>query len=70
MITKTISIEGMTCANCVRHVTRALEALPGAVDVSVSLENKSAVVSVPNNVSDEQITTAIVDEGYEVVSIA
>ena len=67
---KTLGIEGMTCGNCVKHVTRALEGLPGAIDVSVSLEDKSAVVSVPEGVTDEQITAAVVDAGYEVVSIA
>lgn len=70
MITKTIGVEGMTCNNCVRHVTRALESLPGAADVTVSLDDKTAVVSVPETVTDEQITAAIVDEGYEVVSVA
>lgn len=69
MITKTINVEGMTCNNCVKHVTRALEGLPGAVDVSVSLDDKKAVATVPEAVTDEQITAAIVDEGYEVVSI-
>ena len=67
---KTLGIEGMTCGNCVKHVTRALEGLPGAIDVSVSLEDKSAQVSVPEGVTDEQITAAVVDAGYEVVSIA
>ena len=67
---KTLGIEGMTCGNCVRHVTRALECLPGASDVSVSLEDKSAQVTVPEDVTDEQITAAVADAGYEVVSIA
>ena len=67
---KTLGIEGMTCGNCVRHVTRALEGLPGASDVSVSLEDKSAQVTVPENMTDDQITAAVADAGYEVVSIA
>lgn len=67
---KTLGIEGMTCGNCVRHVTRALEGLPGVSDVSVSLEDKSAQVTVPEDMTDEQITAAVADAGYEVVSIA
>ena len=50
---KTLGIEGMTCGNCVRHVTRALEGLPGASDVSVSLEDKSAQVTVPEDMTDD-----------------
>lgn len=67
---KTLGIEGMTCGNCVRHVTRALEGLPGVSDVSVSLEDKSAQVTVPEDMTDDQITAAVADAGYEVVSIA
>ena len=67
---KTLIIEGMTCGNCVKHVTRALEGLPEASDVTVSLENKTAQVTVPESVTDEQITAAVVDAGYEVVSSA
>ena len=67
---KTLGIEGMTCGNCVRHVTRALKGLPGASDVSVSLEDKSAQVTVPEDMTDDQITAAVADAGYEVVSIA
>lgn len=67
---KTLGIEGMTCGNCVRHVTRALEGLPGTSDVSVSLEDKSAQVTVPEDMTDDQITAAVADAGYEVVSIA
>ena len=67
---KTLGIEGMTCGNCVRHVTRALEGLPGASDVSVSLEDKSAQVTVPEDMTDDQITAAVADAGYEAVSNA
>ncbi|NMA54071.1 MAG: heavy-metal-associated domain-containing protein, partial [Bifidobacterium sp.] len=49
---------------------RALEGLPGASDVSVSLEDKSAQVTVPEDMTDDQITAAVADAGYEVVSIA
>ena len=38
---KELKVEGMMCQNCVKHVTKALEGVPGAEDVSVSLENKT-----------------------------
>ena len=38
--------------------------------MSVSLEDKSAQVTVPEDVTDDQITAAVADAGYEVVSIA
>ena len=66
---KELSIEGMMCQNCVKHVTRALEGIPGATDVNVSLENKKATVSVPETVTDDALKAAVVDAGYEVTGI-
>lgn len=66
---KIISIEGMMCQHCVKHATEALEKIDGVSDVKVSLENKNAVIHVNQNVTDEQITNAIVEAGYEVTAI-
>ena len=66
---KIISIEGMMCQHCVRHATEALEKIDGVSDVKVSLEDKNAVIHVNQNVTDEQITNAIVAAGYEIISI-
>lgn len=30
---KELMIEGMMCQNCVKHVTHALDGIPGAADV-------------------------------------
>ena len=65
---KTIEIEGMMCANCVKHVTKALNALEG-VKAEVSLEKKNAVVIFENEVSDEKLKEAVEEEGYKVISI-
>ena len=65
---KTIEIEGMMCTNCVKHVTKALNALEG-VKAEVSLEKKNAVVIFENEVSDERLREAVEEEGYKVISI-
>ena len=59
----------MMCQHCVRHATEALEKIDGVSDVKVSLENKNAVIHINQNVTDEQITNAIVEAGYEVTAI-
>ncbi len=64
---KKVMIEGMMCQNCVKHVTNALNALPG-VTATVDLESKTATVI--GDVSDEAIKQAIADAGYEVTSIS
>ncbi len=68
-MTKTISIEGMMCPHCVKHVTDALNKLEG-VTAAVSLENKNAVCEITGSVTDEQLKAAVTDAGYEVTGIA
>lgn len=67
---KEISVEGMMCQNCVKHVTHALESIPGAAGITVSLEEKKATVNVPEAVTDDAIKAAITEAGYEVTEIA
>ena len=62
---KTVQIEGMSCQHCVRSVTRALSALPGCEVIEVSLENKCARIKAAPELSDEQISSAITEEGFE-----
>ena len=66
---KELMIEGMMCQNCVKHVTHALDGIPGAADVQVSLENKKATVNVPESVTDEALTAAVTEAGYKVTGI-
>lgn len=67
---KELSIEGMMCQNCVKHVTHALESIPGAAGIQVSLEDKKATVNVPESISDDTLKSAISEAGYEVTGIS
>ncbi len=66
---KKITIEGMSCQHCVRHVREALEELAGVKTAKVNLENKTAEVELDQDVDNEKIKAAISDAGYEVTSI-
>lgn len=66
---KELMIEGMMCQNCVKHVTHALENIPGATDVQVTLEDKKATVNIPESVTDEALKAAVTEAGYEVTAI-
>ena len=66
---KKLTIEGMMCQNCVKHVTKALQKLDGVTEVEVSLEQKSAVVTMNNEIADDVLSKAITDMDYEVVKI-
>lgn len=68
-MTKVISIEGMMCNHCTGTVQKALEAVEGVKAVTMSLEQKNAAVELASDVSDEVLTRAVTDAGYEVKGI-
>jgi copper chaperone CopZ len=69
MSTTTFAVDGMTCGNCVRHVTEELTALPGVTDVHVDLvAGGSSPVTVTSDapLSPEAIAGAVDEAGYAV----
>lgn len=66
---KTISIEGMMCMHCVKHVNEALSKVDGVSLVEVSLENKNAIVTLTKDVSDSALKAAVENAGYDVTEI-
>ena len=59
-----LDIEGMTCASCVARVERKLGKLDG-VEASVNLPLESAHVTVPANITDQQIVDTVKATGYQ-----
>ena len=62
---KTIIIEGMSCGNCVKHVTKALNEVDGIEIIEVEIGK--AVIE--GDASDAVLTEAIEDLGFDVKSI-
>ena len=52
----------MMCANCERHVVKALEALPGVVSANASHADGSASVELSAEVSDTDLRKAVEEE--------
>lgn len=65
-----IVVEGMSCANCARHVREALSRLPGVAAVTVDLAKGRAEVEGGAELSDEAIVQVLDEEGYPVTRIA
>jgi copper chaperone CopZ len=65
---KHISIEGMSCGHCVKHVEEALKDI-GAAKVDVNLQEKFAVAEVGSEIEDSTIKEAIEEAGYKVTAI-
>lgn len=63
-----ISIDGMMCMHCVKHVKEALSKVDGVKSVEVSLEDKCAVVICDGKL-ENTLKSVILDLGYEVTGI-
>jgi len=70
--TTVIDVQGMTCGNCVKHVTEELTGLAGVsgVDVDLHAGGVSPVTVTSADPLDEAALREAVDEaGYEVTAI-
>ena len=62
---KTITVKGMTCPNCVKHVTKALSGMEGVSDVAVDLEAGTAKFTASREVPNSELASVLDDAGYE-----
>lgn len=59
-----LNIGGMTCANCVRHVTEALQEIPGVRNAEVDLSSGSARVESEREIARAEFAAALDEAGY------
>lgn len=59
-----LKINGMSCAACVGHVSKALQSVAGVSNVQVELERGIAHVA-GNNLDANKLIAAVEEEGYE-----
>ena len=67
-----LRVEGMTCNNCARHVTEAIQSVPGVDSVMVNLEHQRARVrwKLDSAVNLTPVITAITAAGYGAREVA
>ena len=61
-----LPVDGMTCAACVRNVSRALENVDGVLEANVNLASEKASLLVEPSVEFTSLVEAVRDAGYEV----
>ena len=61
-------VEGMTCSHCVGAVTQEIGALPGVAGVDVDLATGRVTVSSDREMTHEEISAAVDEAGYRLVS--
>jgi P-type Cu+ transporter len=66
-----LSVEGMTCGNCARHVAEAIQTVPGVHSALVNLESNEASVRWKENTvpAVEAVIQAVAHEGYTAKAI-
>jgi copper chaperone CopZ len=68
-MTKTMTIEGMTCGHCKARVEKTLAGVEGVLSAQVDLALKQAVVTMDQDIADSVLIDAVDDAGYDVVSV-
>ena len=63
MKTMTFDVKGMTCDNCVHHVSEAINGVDGVKATEVSLATNSA--KVDGDFEAAAVIAAVEEEGYE-----
>lgn len=65
METLKLSVQGMSCGGCVRHVTQALQAVPGTRVEEVKVGSATVAIDTQRT-SREALVEAVRNAGYEV----
>jgi Cu+-exporting ATPase len=62
-----LAVSGMTCSNCARHVTEALQSVPGVASATVQLDTGRATVRWQPDISPatEQVVEAVRRAGFD-----
>lgn len=68
-IKKIVIIDGMMCEHCKAKVEKSLLELEEVVKVKVSLKDKMATIYSKNNISNDDIISAIEKLDYKVTSV-
>lgn len=63
----TLKIEGMMCPHCEARVKKTLEAFPEVDEAIVSHTDKSAVVKLNAELSEDTLKQAVADQGYTII---
>ncbi|SCX96074.1 cation transporter [Alkaliphilus peptidifermentans] len=66
---KKILIEGMTCEYCASQVIKSLLEVLGVNSVDVNMAEKSALVELNHEVSDQKLIIAVAEAKCKVVEI-
>lgn len=62
-MSRTLTVEGMTCGHCEQTVEEALEEIAGVTDAAADRESKQATIE--GDVDPHALVDAVEDAGYD-----
>lgn len=62
-MSRTLTVEGMSCGHCEQTVESALEAVAGVSDASA--DHETATVTVEGDAETPELVAAVEDAGYD-----
>ncbi|WP_028274753.1 heavy-metal-associated domain-containing protein [Atopococcus tabaci] len=66
---KVVTVEGMKCAGCANAVKSKFEGVDGIQNVTINLDDNSALVESETDVTTDALSSALADTGYTVTSV-
>ncbi len=66
---KVLTVEGMSCGHCKAAVEKALKSVDGVENAVVDLSSKKADVTLSKEVSNDVLSKAVTDAGYDVTEV-
>ncbi|MBV7271816.1 heavy-metal-associated domain-containing protein [Clostridiaceae bacterium UIB06] len=64
-----LTVEGISCKNCEKHIHNALMELPGVKSVAVDIRTKTAFLESNLNLGNDKIKEAVDGAGYKLIEI-
>ena len=64
---RNITVNGMMCPNCERHVKEALEKVEGVAQATSNHQTNSVALVLDGEVSEEALKNAVTEAGYEYI---
>ena len=64
-----ISVKGMMCGHCEKHVKEALEAIDGITSATASHEKAEVAIETSKEVDESVIKAAVEKAGYEYAGV-
>jgi copper ion binding protein len=68
MVTREITVVGMTCAHCVAAVTEEIGNIDGVTSVDVDLASGHVAVTSADPIATESLAEAVDEAGYELAA--